>query len=95
MKPCIAALTLFGLVASAVPADAQYYAPPPPAYASPPYYAPPPVIGRHCEAFVPTQYGPRRLACRIIDPKPVGRPCACPPPPGYPPEPFIGGRTIR
>ena len=54
-------------------------------------------IGRHCEAFARTEYGPRRLFCRIVDPKPVGDDCACPLPaagPGYPPGPFVGGRTV-
>lgn len=54
-------------------------------------------FGRHCEAFIRTAYGPQRLFCRIVDPKPLGFECACPGPaaaPGYPPGPFVGGRTV-
>lgn len=99
-------LALLATAASVVPAAAQYYEdrrpPPPPGYYAapppPPYYEERRVpFGRHCEAFLRTGYGPRRLFCRIVDPKPLGEPCACPPPtpPGYEPGPFVGGRTVR
>ena len=96
-------LPLGVLVVSAVFAGmpgawAQYY---PPGYYPPPpgYYAPPPrrVLGGRCDARLPTAYGPRRLICDIVRAKPLGRPCACPPPrppPGYAPGPFVGGRVI-
>ena len=85
MKPAMLAAVL-SLMAMA-DAAAQYY----------PYYPPPPRIGYQCRARLPTAYGPRRVVCPIRDPKPVGRPCACPappPPPGYAPGPYLRGRTI-
>ena len=102
MKTTLALLLLLG---AAVPAAAQYYQPPPP---PPPGYYPPPggypppryrvPYGRRCDATMETPYGPRQLICPIVDPKPLGEPCACPPPRpprGYPPGPYVGGRTIR
>lgn len=98
-----------GLLASlGVPtaADAQYNAPygvPPPGYYEPPppaYYEPPPryrALGGRCEVQLRTRSGPRREICEIVRPRPIGRPCACPPPPlppGYAPGPFINGRVI-
>lgn len=96
----ILALVL-GLVAI-TPVQAQYYERPP-GYYRPPYEGPRPYyegerFGRRCEAMMRTPYGPQPLICRIVDPKPVGMECACPPPdagPGYPPSRFIPGRTIR
>ena len=91
---------ILGLAAFAGPAEAQYYReppPPPPGYYPPRGYEREP-FGRRCEAFLRTQYGPRRLVCRIIRAKPLGAECACPPPeppPGYAPGPYVGGRTIR
>lgn len=82
-------------VSAALPVQAQYYAPPPPPsdyYPEPRYERP---IGRHCLAFLPTGYGTRRLYCPIVDPKPIGFDCACPPPPEYGRGPFVGGRTVR
>lgn len=105
MKTVLTALAALTLGTGS--ALAQYYAPPPPpppGYGPPPgYYAPPPrpyyrEIGRHCRVFLPTGYGRgERYVCRIVDPKPVGEECACPAPPpgpGYPPGPYIDGRTI-
>ena len=100
-------LSILAALTVAAPAMAQpYYQPPPPPPGYYPDRPPPPPgyyperrerFGRHCEAFLPTAYGPRRLFCRIVDPKPVGEECACPGPPagpGYPPGPFVGGRTV-
>lgn len=85
-------------------AQAQYYpyAPPPPYSAPPPgYYPPPPPPGRRvgyrCDAYLPTYYGPRREICEIVEPRPLGRPCICPPPPpppGYPFPPPLRGRVV-
>jgi hypothetical protein len=89
-------------VCAAVPASAQYYERPPPGYYPAPAYVPPPPryrvpYGRRCDAVLETPYGPRQLICPIVDPKPLGEPCACPPPRvrGYPPGPYVGGQTIR
>lgn len=104
MKTAMTALAV--LCVGASPALAQYYAQPgyyPPPGPPPGYYqAPPPrpyyrEIGRHCRVFLPTGYGGQRYVCRIVDPKPVGEGCACPAPPpgpGYPPGPYIEGRTV-
>ena len=85
-------MAALALLASAGSASAQYYAAPPP----PGYYAPAPVrpLGTRCAVRIQTGYGPQRLICPIVQAKPVGRGCACPAPPGYPPG-YIGGRTIR
>ncbi len=85
-------------LAAAAPAYAQYYAPP--RYYLGPGYGPGygPRYGRHCEAFAPSAYGPQRVYCPIVDAKPLGEDCACPPPrppPGYAPGPYVGGRTVR
>ncbi len=101
MRLTIAAACVTGaLAAFTPPAQAQYYGdrppPPPPGYYPRRGYEPEP-FGRHCEAFLRTQYGPQRLVCRIIRAKPLGEECACPPPPpppGYAPGPYVGGRTV-
>ncbi len=72
-------------VGALTPAAAQYYDP---------FYRPRPRIGFNCSAVVGTPYGPRRLICPIVQPKPVGRACACPVA-GYPGAPLARGRTIR
>ena len=92
-------LTVLAALTAATPALAQYYDPGPGYYRDRPrgYYRERPDIGRHCEAFIRTAYGPQRLFCRIVDPKPIGFECACPGPsagPGYPPGPFVGGHTV-
>ncbi len=113
MRPILLALA-FALAAGPAHAQYYGAPPPPPPYVGPSYGGPPPYgapppgyyprreyapdIGSHCVARLQTPYGPRRLFCRIVDPKPVGEPCACPPPPpppGYEPGPFVGGRTVR
>ena len=76
-------------------APAQYY--PPPAYYPPPGYYRPRPPGYRCDAVVRTPYGRRQLICRIIQPKPLGAGCVCPPPeppPGYAPGPYVRGRVI-
>ena len=99
-------LAFAATVALATPVQAQYYEdrPPPPGYypaprydeGPPRYYEPPRVrFGRACEAFLPPEYGSRRIVCPIVRAKPLGEECACPPPPGYPPGPYFGGRTVR
>ncbi len=94
-------LALAAFLAATGPAFAQYYAAPPPP--PPPGYYPPPGYGRRiefgqrCDAVLHTPYGRRHVICEIIRPKPLGERCACPPPPpppGYPPGPFVGGRTV-
>lgn len=80
---------------------------PPPGYDRPPppgydrrdidrdYGGPP---GFHCEAFLHTPGGPRRLFCPIGEPRPLGARCHCdgpPPAPGYPPYPPAFGHVIR
>jgi len=84
-------------------ATAQYYGP---RYAEPPPYVDPyrpppgyyqPALGTRCDSRLPTGYGPRRLICDIVRPRPLGRPCVCPPPPpppGYPPGPYLNGRVV-
>lgn len=82
--------------------------PPPPGYYPPPGYDRPyerpreyerrVPFGRRCDAVIRTPEGRRHLICEIIRPKPLGEECACPPPPpppGFPPGPYIGGRTVR
>jgi hypothetical protein len=96
----LACLGVLAALVVAPDAVAQYYpsqyypAPyPPPGYYPPPAYR----LGGRCNARVPTAYGPRRLICDLIRPRPVGRPCICPPPPpppGYPPGPYLNGRVI-
>ena len=99
MRNIIAAACVFGALAGfSGSANAQYYGAPPPR--PPPGYYPPPAyervpFGRRCRAFVRTRHGPERVICRIIRAKPLGEPCACPPPPGYGPGPYVGGRTVR
>lgn len=73
--------------------------PPPPGYGHPgpggDYGGPP---GFHCEAFLHTPGGPRRLFCPIGEPRPLGARCHCdgsPPTPGYPPYPPAFGHVIR
>lgn len=102
MKTILASAFATLAIVSIAPAQAQYYERPP-GYYRPPYEGPRPYyegerFGRRCEAMMRTPYGPQPLICRIVDPKPVGMECACPPPeagPGYPPSRFIPGRTIR
>jgi hypothetical protein len=60
--------------------QAQYYPPPPRGYGY--GYGPP---GGQCDAFLRTPYGPRRVVCPMGRPRPVGAPCACPPPGPYAP----------
>ena len=90
----------------AMPAFAQYYerprydGPPPGYYPERPYREPRYRVpfGRRCDAMLDTPYGPRQLICPIVEAKPLGEPCACPPPrppPGYRPGPFVSGTTIR
>lgn len=68
---------------------------PPPAYPPPGYYRPPRAeLGFRCDARLPTGYGAAPLICDIVRPRPVGRPCSCPPPPGYPRGELFGGRVI-
>ena len=85
------------------------YPPPPPGYDRPPDYPPPGYgrpdygdrefprerFGRRCDSVLRTREGPRQLICEIIRPKPLGEECACPPPPGYDPDRFVPGVTIR
>lgn len=98
---------------SAPGARAQYYERPPPGYyPSPyergpqPYYGGPPPyyegrprpFGRHCEAVLRTPTGPQPLFCRIVEPKPLGVGCACPPPgvgPDFPLSRYVPGTTVR
>ena len=90
-----AVLGLLAMLDAASDAAAQYY--PPPAYYPPPGYGPRVALGGRCSARLPTAYGPRRLFCDIIRPRPLGRPCVCPPPappPGYPPGPYLNGRVV-
>ena len=54
----------------------------------PPYGYNPPPYGYN---------GPRRIVCPLRRPRPLGRPCDCPPPPppqGYAPGPPLEGRVI-
>jgi hypothetical protein len=97
----LASLGILVAVAAAPAAVAQDYAQyyPPPGYYPPPAYYPRPAyrLGGRCNARVPTAYGPRRLICAIIRPRPIGRRCVCPPPPpppGYPPGPYLNGRVV-
>ncbi len=99
MKALVPALFLVSLAA---PAPAQYLRPhsPPPVYEVPAYPPPPPYrrhirFGDKCDALLPTRDGPEQLVCPIIRAKPLGEPCACPPPRGYPWDRFIPGRTVR
>ena len=108
-----AVLGLLAVLGAAPDAAAQYYPPPgyppPPGYRPPPaayppldyptpgYYPPPRPFGERCSSRLPTAYGPRRLVCDIVRPRPLGRPCMCPPPPpppGYPPGPYLDGRVV-
>ena len=82
-------LVVIGLlmVASGTDAAAQYY--------GRPYYAPPPprrTLGYECATRIATAYGPRGLICPLARPRPIGRPCVCPPPG---PGPFLNGRVVR
>ena len=75
----------------------QYPPPYAPPYPPPGYYPPRVELGGRCNTWTPAAYGPSRLICDIIRPRPIGRPCVCPPPPsppGYPPGPYLNGRVI-
>ena len=70
-------------------ASAQYYPPPDPYYAPRGYYRER-QPGYRCDAVLRTPYGRRQLICDIVQPKPLGAGCVCPPPeppPGYAPGP--------
>ena len=95
MRKLTQALVIGGLALfTAGQAQAQYYPPgyyrPPPPRADP-YYSRD--IGYRCNAFRPPRFGARHEICPIRDPKPIGEPCVCPPPPGYG-GPWLRGRTI-
>ena len=97
MKALFSALVLVSL---AGPASAQYLRPHSPGAYEVPVYPPPPYrrhirFGDKCDAVLPTRDGPAQLICPIIRAKPLGEPCACPPPRGYPRDRFIAGRTVR
>ena len=75
----------------------DYYEPPPAYYEPPPPYYPSHALGGRCDSRLRTLDGPRRLVCDIVRPRPLGRPCVCPPPPpppGYPPGPYLNGRVV-
>lgn len=75
----------------------DYYEPPPAYYEQPPPYYLPHTLGGRCDSRLRTVDGPRRLVCDIVRPRPLGRPCVCPPPPpppGYPPGPYLNGRVV-
>ena len=107
MKTILALVLVAGLAAptAAQMTPVQYYERPPPPpgyYPAPGYYPPPPPryrvpYGSRCDTMLETPYGPQQMICPIREPKPLGEPCACPPPRqrGYPPGPYVGGRTIR
>jgi len=92
----LGALTLTGYAGHAL---AQYPPAPPGYYPAPPpgYYPPPPrrFVGRQCDAFLPTGYGPERTLCPLDHPRRIGEPCRCPPPPNYPPGPWLRGRVVE
>lgn len=103
MKALVGAGLAAGLLAFAAgEAWAQYYPYNPPPPPPPGYYPPPPGyyprrVGYHCDAFLPGPYGGRREICEIVEPRPLGRPCVCPPPPapyGYPAPPPPRGRVV-
>ena len=56
------------------------------------YYARPVRYGAHCRTRIMTAYGVSPLICPIVQPKPIGFACACPPP-GR--GPYLRGRTVR
>lgn len=93
-------LALLLTVSVAAPAAAQYYERPPPGYYAPRGEYPPPRyrvrLGARCDAVLETPYGPRQMICPIVEPKPLGEPCGCPPPrrSGYRGE-YVAGSTIR
>lgn len=98
------ALLLGGLAAGgiAAPAHAQYYDETPrPYYEGPPprYRGPPPRrvvdLGDRCRVRLRTDIGRTRYVCPIVQAKPVGAPCACPPPRGYGPGPYLDGIVIN
>ena len=56
------------------------------------YYARPVRLGAHCRTRIVTAYGVSPLVCPIVQAKPIGRACACPPPGS---GPYLRGRTVR
>ena len=101
-----AALALLAGIAITQTAAAQPYPayPPPdvyaPGYYSRPYYPPPRSsydtgrLGTRCDAVFWSSYGQRQTVCPLYERRPVGAPCRCPPPPGYPPSRYADGQTI-
>ena len=92
-----------GAVGLMQPAHAQYRydETPRPYYEEPPrgYRGPPPRVtrefGQRCRVRLRTDIGRTRYVCPIVRARVVGRPCACPPPRGYGPGPYLDGIVIN
>lgn len=52
-------------------------------------------LGRRCNAYLPTDLGPRRSVCRLDRAYPRGEPCRCPAPPGLVGFSALEGHVVR